>query len=435
MKKWLSLVLGLVLLMSLAGGMAVAQGEEEPVTLVLASFYNTGSASGWDGLVAAFNEQYPNVTIEVQETGWNDYLTKLVSQLASGTSPDIIAAACNHIPKFVESDLLLSITDKIEADPTLNADDYFSHLLEYYTVDGQIYGLPYDAQPVSMFFYNKALFDEVGLEYPTEDWRWDDMRDAAVALTKKDDSGRTTQYGLLANNFMTFLYSGGGRIMDDIYNPTKCIIDSPEAIDSLQYMVDLMQDYGVMPTPDTLATTGVSAPDMFATGQVAMYNAGYWDIVDLPERWKDIDLGLTMFPASNEGNRGFTTGGTAYCVANGSEHADLAYEFVKYFMGEEGWEAAYNAATRGLIYPPAHIPSYEKFVLQNPDLPVDNVDVNGRSIEYAIFMPRIPLYAEMESKIINPVMDEILLGFTPVEDGLNDIAQRVNEAMETGEVY
>lgn len=437
MKKLLALVLAALMALGLMGGAALAEGNDVEAHLVVASFYNTGSASGWDGLVAEFNKSYPKVTVEVQETtGGNEaYLTKLVSQLASGTAPDIIAVENGMLAKFVDSGLLYAINDLIEQDGSVSTDEYFPHLLDYYTVDGNIYGLPYDAQPQSMFFYNKALFDEAGLSYPTEDWTWDDMLKAAQALTKKDESGRTTQYGLLANNWKNYVYSNGGAILDDLYNPTKCVLDSAEAQEGVQFMADLILKEGVMPSPDTLSTSGVSGPDMFATGQIAMYNTGYWDLVDLPDRWADIELGLTMMPKANNGGRVVSTGGTAYCVANGSKNPELAYQFVKYFMGPQGWEAAYAAATRGIIYPPAHIPSYEKLVVNNPDLTVENIDINGRSVEFARFNPRIPLYGEIESKIITPTMEEIMLGYTEVGAGLADITQRVNDALASGEVF
>lgn len=440
MRKWMGMVLAALMVFGLVGGAALAEGNDVEAHLVVASFYNTGSASGWDGLVEEFNKTYPNVTVEVQETtGGNEaYLTKLVSQLASGTAPDIIAVENGMVAKFVDSGLLYAINDFLAADSSVSTDEYFPHLLDYYTVDGNIYGLPYDAQPMSMFFYNKTLFDEAGLEYPTEDWTWDDMLEAARLLTKKDESGRITQYGLLANQWKNYIYSNGGAIMDDLYNPTQCVMNSAEAVEAIQFMVDLILKEEVMPLPDTLstsATSGVSGPDMFATGQIAMYNTGYWDLVDLPNRWAEIDLGLTMVPKSNNGGRVVSTGGTAYCVANGSKNPELAYQFVKYFMGAQGWEAAYAAADRGIIYPPAHIPSYEKLVVNNPNLPVENIDINGRSVEFARFNPRIPLYGEMESKIITPVMEEMMLGYTSVEDGLNDITQRVNDALASGEVF
>lgn len=430
MKRLVSLLLAALMLLALTPALA-----EEPVTLVVASFYNTGSASGWDGLVEAFCEVHPNVTVEVQETTGTEYMTKLVSQLASGTAPDIIAMENSNVARFVENNLLMPINDYLENDPDVSVDEYMPHLLARYTVDGNIYGLPYDAQPNGMFFFNKGLFDEAGVAYPDETWTWDDMLDAAIKLTKKDEAGRVTQYGVLANNWQNYVYSAGGRLVDDVNNPTVCVLNSDEAKYGLQFMVDLVQEYGVMPSPETLSTGAVGDEDMFATGQIAMFCTGYWSLVDLPDRWKDIDLGLTMFPMSPSGGRAVTTGGTAYCVANGSKHPDLAYEFVKYFMGEQGWEAAYAAATRGIIYPPAHIPSYEKLVLNNPDLTVENVDINRQLVDCAIFNPRFSLWNEIEEKILNPGIDEILLGYVSVEDGLESITERFNDAMATGEVF
>jgi len=433
MKKWVALLTVALLTLSMAG--VASSASDTKAHLVVASFYNTDSTSGWDGLVAAFQENYPNVTIEVQVTTGDQYLTKLVSQLASGTTADIIAVENGQMAKFSDSNLLMPINKYLDNDPDVNINDYFPHLVEYYTVNGDIMGLPYDAQPFAMFFFNKGLFDEEGLSYPTPDWTWNDMLDAAIKLTKTDDSGRVTQYGVLANGWQNYVYSNGGRIMDDIYAPTKCVLDSPEAIEAVQFMADLINEYGVMPSPDTLTTSGVSGPDMFATGQIAMFNTGYWSLVDIPDRWKDIDLGLTMVPMSNNGGRAVSTGGTAYCVANGTENPDLAYEFLKYFMGREGWEAAYKASTRGIIYPPAHIPSYKALILENPELTIENIDTNGQSVAFAVFNPRIPLFAEINSKIITPGIEEISLGMIDAETGLTEITQRVNEALESGEVF
>lgn len=431
MKKLVTLLL--VALMALS--FAAPAMAEEPVTLVVASFYNTGSASGWDGLVAKFQEKYPHVNVEVQETTGDEYMTKLVSQLASGTAPDIIALENSSIARFVDNNLLMPLNDYFAKDTEVSLDEYMPHLLDRYTVDGNVYGLPYDAQPSGMFFFNKGLFDEAGLAYPDETWTWDDMLEAAIKLTKKDESGRVTQYGVMANTWQNYVYSAGGRIVDDIKNVTKCTMNSEEAKTGLQFMVDLVQTHGVMPSPETMDAGGASAEDMFATGQIAMLNAGYWSLVDLPNRWAEIDLGLTMWPMSPNGGRNVSTGGTAYCVANGSKNPDLAYEFVKYFMGAQGWEAAYEAAERGVIYPPAHIPSYEKLVLNNPEIPVENMDINRQLVECAIFAPLHPLYNEIESKVITPTIEEMLLGYTTVEDGLASIEQRFNDALESGEVF
>ena len=53
-----------------------------------------------------------------------------------------------------------------------------------------VYGLPWIAQPV-VLYYNKDIFDEMGVEYPNPDWTWDDFKAAAIALTNEAHYGFT----------------------------------------------------------------------------------------------------------------------------------------------------------------------------------------------------------------------------------------------------
>ena len=128
MKRILALGLSLLLAVGVLATSVLA--EDENVTLVVTSFYNTGSSSGWDGLVAAFTEKHPNVTLEVQETAnGDDYLTKLVSSLAAGEAPDVIAMENKWVAKFVGSGLLAPLNDYIANDPDLKLEDFYPHLM------------------------------------------------------------------------------------------------------------------------------------------------------------------------------------------------------------------------------------------------------------------------------------------------------------------
>jgi multiple sugar transport system substrate-binding protein len=294
--------------------------------------------------------------------------------------------------------------------------------MDRYTSEGKVYGVPYDAQPVVGVFINKKLFEDGGVPVPTNEWSWEDMLQAAKTLTKQQGN-RTSQFGLdPGGNWTNWVYAHGGRLVDDYQKPTEVVIDSPEAIAGMRSYVDLFQEQKVSPSPQLLESGGLTSADLFTTGQVAMFHGGYWELVFQPDKFTGLDLGYVMLPVGPSRERAFATGGTCYSVSAGTKDPDLAYEFVKFFMGMPGWKAA--AAAAQAIYPPAHIPSYKEVFMAEPDSPVENKDINGQGAEYAIFQPADPAWPEINTKYIAPDVDLMVRGQKPVEETLKGWAER-----------
>jgi len=106
--------------------------------------------------------------------------------------------------------------------------DYYPDIISTAQQDGHLYGLPWIAQPV-VVFYNKALFDAAKLEYPKAGWTWDDFLAAAKALTKDTDGdGKTDQWGFSANGWPPphiFIWQAGGEVISEDLKTSP--IDSP----------------------------------------------------------------------------------------------------------------------------------------------------------------------------------------------------------------
>ena len=85
----------------------------------------------------------------------------------------------------VSNDLLVPLDDIITDDEELTAkkDQYAPSLLEGFTVNDSLYGLPNGTQTM-VVYYNKHMFDDAGLEYPQDGWTWDQFRETAEKLTK-----------------------------------------------------------------------------------------------------------------------------------------------------------------------------------------------------------------------------------------------------------
>lgn len=412
-----------------------AGAGELPTTLVVASFYPVDQVSGWDGLVDAFTAKHPNVTIEVQVTPMEQYMPKLLSQIAAGDAPDIAGVENGPFPQFVERNMLTDLTPYLAATPGFATDDFFPHLIDRYTYEGNIYGIPYDAQPVALLYYNPALFDEAGVAYPTSDWTWEDARAAAKQLTNTNADGTVSQWGLALpvgenDPQRLFLYAWNGRFVDDLRNPTRSLLGEQNAIDAMQFMVDMMYEDKTVPTPATMESLGGSAlTDLFTSGKAAMMINGFWSAVENPEGFKNIDTHVVMAPTGPDGNRLYATGGTAYTILNGSDNPDLAWEFITEFLGETGYQQAYQAATLGAIYPPAHVPSFDWYMSQEPAF-VDTIQPNKDALQYIIFAPYPLTWSEIYNKCVTPSMDLIKRNSQPVAETMQAMAQCVDEGLQ-----
>jgi hypothetical protein len=130
----------------------------------------------------------------------------------------------------------------------------------------------------------------------------------------------------------------------------------------------------------------------------------------------------------SEETRVYPTGGTAYAITEGSDQKELAWDFLKLFLGQVGYEAAYATSAYGTIYPPAHIPSFEWYAQQEVDV-VDSIQANGDAIPYVRFAPYALNWPEISAKCIDPDMDLIARGESPVAETLTTISACVNEEL------
>jgi hypothetical protein len=125
--------------------------------------------------------------------------------------PDVLGVENSWFATAAADGLLLDITKRLSADKSFNRSQFFPKILDRFTYHDRNYGIPYDAQPIAGFYYNKTLFDQSHVSYPTTTWSWADMMTAAQKLTKRMGS-RVVQYGLDPGDgdWRTFVYAYGG---------------------------------------------------------------------------------------------------------------------------------------------------------------------------------------------------------------------------------
>ena len=146
-------------------------------------------------VVNLFNRDHPNIEVKFEHIFGRHYLRKVLTEVAGGNAPDIFGVD-STMTVFMRKGALLSLETFLKEDKEISISDYYPQVVEPLRYKGGLYALPNEFSTV-VLFYNKALFDEVGLSYPDETWDWDTFLWAAKGLTKRDESGRATQFGVI----------------------------------------------------------------------------------------------------------------------------------------------------------------------------------------------------------------------------------------------
>ncbi|HYP73800.1 MAG TPA: extracellular solute-binding protein [Microbacterium sp.] len=180
---------------SSSGDDAAAPEESSgPVTLTM-SGWSLDTTPEFQKLADAYHEKNPDVTIELKGYDAAEYNTLVTADLAAGSAPDIITQKeVKFVPTFVNGGQLLDVSDVKLPDGISGAKSY--------EVDGTAYAVPY-RNDSWVLYYNKALFDQAGVDYPDGTWTWDDYADAADALTKGLTAAGSAAKGAYLHNWQS----------------------------------------------------------------------------------------------------------------------------------------------------------------------------------------------------------------------------------------
>ena len=172
-----------------------------------------------------------------------------------------------------------------------------------------------------------------GLEYPTADWSWQDLEDAASKLTDKDNG----VYGMVITpdmaRWLAFLYQAGGTVYND--TATEMTINSPEALAAMNFYAGLIQKgYAAQPSDVSTGWPG----EAFGQGKAAMVIEGNWIMSYLKDQFPDLAFGVSQLPKgpAQQATLSFTV---CYAAPASGKHLDDSWKFINYLTGDKGMAA------------------------------------------------------------------------------------------------
>ncbi|MEA5457395.1 extracellular solute-binding protein, partial [Sinomonas sp. JGH33] len=167
----------------------------------------------------AFVKANPGTSVKfngINGTDWNDFFTKVLTQIAAGNPPDIVSVATEGVQLFAQKKLAHPLDEYVKRDRDQLAPyfkDVHPSLVEAMMYDGHLYELPTDFNAGNMYF-NTALLKKSGLELPAADWTVEDFKAVAAAMKKASpDSVPFDWVVRLWGSWTSFMYANGGNLV------------------------------------------------------------------------------------------------------------------------------------------------------------------------------------------------------------------------------
>ena len=214
-----------------------------------------------------------NPKVKVEVVNWDNYWTLLEAGASGGQLADVFWMHSDYAQIYMENDILLDLTGYIEKDGVDMSIYYPDIAAIYKRDDGKIFALPKDHDTIALL-YNKALFDQAGVEYPTDEWTYEDMYEAAKKITEATPDD-TYGYALNTSNdqdgWYNYIYSYGGNVVNT--EKTDTGIDSAESKAAMEMVRKML----TVATPQAVvAESGTDS--LFQSGKVGMITQGSWMI-------------------------------------------------------------------------------------------------------------------------------------------------------------
>lgn len=436
-KKLLALLVSVLMVMVLAlaacGGSGSSEEASEPAgdgaTLRLSVWGSDAEIACDQEVIDAFMEEHPEYKVELEVIN-DDYLTKVETEMLAGTAPDVIYGHPKYFQKWASQDLLLDLTDYFNASPELlDSEHYNTDIYEAFKYDGKFVATVNGADTF-LLYYNKNLFDEAGVPYPTADWTWDDFLSACEKLTiDKDGDGTVDQYAITSDwwypQIEAYMSSFGGALYDDVNNPTVVTANTNEGnLKGLQMAYDLTYKYNYAPT----AEQGEAMGGSFDQGLIAMNVDGVYNIVyrSAEEGGLEFPYGIASLPKEGE-NAHDVALMAGYCIPKSAKNPDAAWELAKFMESVKGQTLL---AKSGLITVINKDVASSDEVIKIPNAP-DNHIIRVTTLEGSVNCDaKLPNWEETIDTAWNPVMDQLRNGDIDVNQALDLLQTNLTDMLE-----
>lgn len=387
-----------------------SQASEDSVLTVTTWNYDT--TPEFENLFRAFEKENPGVTVKPIDIASDDYDTKLTTMLSSGDTTDILTMKnLLSYSNYALRNQLVDLTDHIKDIDTKPAEESYS----MYKVDGKTYAQPYRTD-FWVLYYNKKMFDEAGIDYPSN-LTWDEYEELAKKLSKPDDG----VYGAYQHYWRSTVQAIAAAQNDkNLVDPKYGYME--EYYDRVLKMQDdkSQMEYGAA------KSASVTYQSQFENSKAAMMYMGTWYmggiLANKADGKTDVEWAISEIPQKEKGKDVTTFGSpTAFSINKNSKQQELAQKFLDFCSGEEGAKILAG----GGVVPSYRTEAINKIYFGGEGMPTDEVSKKAfEPEEIKIEFPIDPNGPAID-KILQEEHELILVGDETPKVGIEKMEKRV----------
>jgi len=322
--RFLSKVTGraLAYLVVLLAGCVPAKAACEPATVSFA--FPEVDAAYYETLVSKFAESHPQITVELRPKSWQQIY-----------GPDAALTDVSWVPhelagRFSEEGKIMDLSSLIGQDEEFDLSDFYPVTVDAMSHERRVWAIPFGVD-MAVIYYNRDLFDQYKAPYPQIGWTWDGFLERAVII--RDPEALVFGYGprLDLNDAIFFIYQHGGRIFDDLENPTRTTFDDLLTVEALDWYARLVHDYDVACSLNQASQFSDSGYygvyEGIRTGKVGMWMGGLSEQggQTWPFKWT---MAWGIVPLPSEAQSWTEAVVEGYAISSSTEHPDACWEWI-----------------------------------------------------------------------------------------------------------
>jgi multiple sugar transport system substrate-binding protein len=332
--------------------------------------------------IQKISQEHPEWELILETVPQSGVIEKINSQIAGNNLPDVIRIQGLLAQQWIRQGVFLELNPFIRQSQ-FDLTDFYSGPLDQFIWNGKTWGLPDSAAP-DVVFYNKAMFDELGLAYPNDKWTYEDMRSAAITLTRDSQGRSPTDPGFDASSIQQWGWNGGltyfwqrhlarGFGGDFCANEDCTLMDftSENTLAAVQWWADLVnRDKAALYDPYGGSQTGIPG-DPFIADKAAMGYNGFFAVGQLNDVG-NIDYDIIQPLIGIDGRRYTPISTNGYVITTDSRYPDQAWELIQELLdpellaqtwGQPGHSVPARRSVAGSILNPQHPPQNQTAIL------------------------------------------------------------------------
>lgn len=376
------------------------------------------------GQVGLFEKLHPDIRLTTDPG--NFFIEKMIVQSLAGLGPDLFDATGVYVlERLVASGMAMDLTG-LAREHGFDETKTWPGAVGNITLFGRQYAFPGNVYS-NVIFYNKNVFDRYGEPYPPREMTWQEFVEVGRRLTKRTAEGRGYAcFGAMNLYWYELILQAGGRI----YSPDgmRCVLDSPEAIEGVEFYRDLMFKDHLMPTPQEQSSIsgqgdlGLDVLEWFARGKVAMIRMSKLGLLKL-ERYPELKgkIGFCHLPFYRK--KVSLISSRLIGINRKSRHLPEAIAFMKFLTSPE-----YNGEVSRFKDGLAPVPQFVRAGTGSADRRREDIFVE--SLERSMAPEVSPLVSPMAAlDLIIEQLDLVTNNLKTPEQGCREMARAVNRAI------